>query len=66
MTASKPTKSPSAIDAAFEAWKATRPSDVKNVMLLSYLWGLLTGLEKDGHLSTEAVKEIVKAVRRHV
>jgi hypothetical protein len=62
MTASKPK---SAIDAAFEAWKATRPSEVAKVMMLSYLWGLLAGLERDGELSRQAVKEIVKAVEKH-
>jgi hypothetical protein len=59
-----PTRPASAIDAAFEGFRESKPSDLSKVLLLSRLWGLLAELERDGELSERVVKQVVMAVGR--
>lgn len=56
---------PTKIDVAFEAWRATQPSVDSKVMMLSYLWGLLSSLERDGDITPAGVKAVCKALERH-
>lgn len=61
------TTPPTTIPAAVDAWRRQQPppSDLEEVLMLSYLTGLLGALERNGELSKGAVREVARAFEKH-
>lgn len=68
------TRPATTIDTAFDAWQAqpnerhyegTGPSDYAIRCMLCHLVGLLSAMERDGGLPTQAAREVVRAFEKH-
>lgn len=68
-TATTP-RTPTAIDTAFDAWRAPgrrccQPSDFEVRCMLSYLAGLLSSMEREGMIDGKAATEVARAFEKH-